>query len=92
MPLPPGSGMPPIGETRFSSDELVFQFASGTTPLQIGNILQRFGLTIVAQETIGTLGRPVYTLRIANGQSVREVIRRVEAAGLPVAVQPKYAA
>ena len=91
MPLPPGSGMPPIGETRFSSDELVFQFASGTTPLQIGNIVQRFGLTIVAQETIGTLGRPVYTFRIAYGQSVREVIRRVEAAGLPVAVQPKYA-
>ena len=90
MPLPPGSGMPPIGETRFSSDELVFQFASGTTPLQIGNIVQRFGLTIVAQETIGTLGRPVYTFRIAYGQSVREVIRRVEAAGLPVAVQPKY--
>ena len=28
IPLPPGSGMPPIGETRFSSDELVFQFGS----------------------------------------------------------------
>src|SRR5262249_7280922 len=67
MPLPPGSGLPPIGETRFSSDELVFQFASGTTPQQIGSIVQRFGLTIVAQETIGMLGRTVYTLRIANG-------------------------
>ena len=50
MPLPPGSGMPAIGETQFSSDELVAQFAFGTTPLQIGSILQRFGLTIVAQE------------------------------------------
>src|SRR5262249_22116393 len=58
---------------------------------QIGSIVQRFGLTIVAQETIGMLGRTVYTLRIANGQSVRGVIRRVEAAGLPIAVQPKYA-
>src|SRR6516165_10178413 len=91
IPLPPGSGMPPIGETWLSSDELVAQFASGTTPQQIGSIVQRFGLTIVAQETIGILGRTVYTFRIANGQSVREVIRRVEAAGLPVAVQPKYA-
>src|SRR5258707_3788405 len=90
IPLPPGSGMPPIGETWLSSDELVAQFASGTTPQQIGSIVQRFGLTIVAQETIGMLGRTVYTFRIANGQSVREVIRRVEAAGLPVAVQPKY--
>jgi hypothetical protein len=91
MPLPPGSGMPPIGETQFSSDELVFQFASSTTPQQIGSIAQRFGLTTVAQETIGILRRTVYTFRIANGQSVREVIRRVEAAGLPLAVQPKYA-
>jgi Bacterial Ig-like domain (group 3)/IPT/TIG domain len=90
IPLPPGSGMPPIGETQFSSDELVFQFASSTTPQQIGSIVQRFGLAVVAQETIGMLGRTVYTFRIANGQSVREVIRRVEAAGLPVAVQPKY--
>ena len=90
MPLPPGSGMPPIGETQFSSDELVFQFASGTTPQQIDSIAQRFGLTTVAQETIGILRRTVYTFRIANGQSVREVIRRVEAAGLPLAVQPKY--
>src|SRR5262245_6575995 len=88
---PPGSGMPPIGETQFSSDELVFQFTSGTTPQQIDSIAQRFGLSTVAQETIGILRRTVYTFRIANGQSVREVIRRVEAAGLPVAVQPKYA-
>ena len=69
----------------------MFQFAFGMTPQQIGDIVQRFGLTIVAQDTIGMLGRPVYTLRIANGQSVREVIHRIEAAGLPVAVQPKYA-
>ena len=53
------------------------------TPQQIARMAQRFGLTIVAQETIGMLGRTVYTFRIANGQSVREVIRHVEAAGLP---------
>ncbi len=49
IPLPPGSGMPPIGETRFSPDEVVCQFASSITPQQIGDIAQRFGLTIVAQ-------------------------------------------
>ena len=79
-----------LAKREFSSDLLVVQFASGTTPQQIGNIAQRFGLTAVAQETIGMLGRTVYTFRIANGQSVREVIRRVEAAGLHVAVQPNY--
>jgi Subtilase family/Bacterial Ig-like domain (group 3)/Autotransporter beta-domain/IPT/TIG domain len=91
IPLPPGSGMPAIGETQLSSDELVFQFGFGTTPEQISNIAQRFGLTAVAQDTIATLGRTVYTFRIPNGQSVREVIRLVEAAGLNLAVQPKYA-
>jgi hypothetical protein len=82
--------MPPIGETRFSPDLLVFQFASGTTPEQIGSIAQRFDLTAVAQQTIGMLGRTVYIFRIANGQSVREMISRVEAAGLGAAVQPLY--
>jgi hypothetical protein len=91
IPLPPGSGMPPIGETRFSPDEVVFQFASGTTPQEIAGIAQRFGLTIVAQETIGVLGRAVYTFRITNGQSVREVIDVVEAARVNAVVQPSYA-
>ena len=30
IPLPPGSGMPPIGETRFSPDEVMFQVASSS--------------------------------------------------------------
>jgi hypothetical protein len=90
IPLPPGSGMPPIGETRFSPDLLMLQFAFGTTLEQISTIALRFGLTPVAQQTIGMLGRTVYIFRIANGQSVREMIRSIEAAGLPVVVQPHY--
>jgi hypothetical protein len=90
IPLPPGSGMPPIGETRFSPDEVMLQIASTVTQQQFARIAERFGLTILAQETITMLGRTVYTFRIANGRSVREVIRLVEAAGLNVAVQPHY--
>jgi hypothetical protein len=91
MPLPPGSGMPPIGETRFSPDLLVVQFAGGTTLPEIASTVQRFGLTPVAQQAIAMLGgRTVYTYRIPNGQSVREMIGLIEAAGLPVAVQPHY--
>jgi hypothetical protein len=90
MPLPPGSGMPPIGETRFSPNEVVLQFGAGMTPQQIVEFAQRFGLTLLAQETIGILNRDVYTFRIANGQSVREMIRRIESAGVSAAVQPHY--
>jgi subtilisin family serine protease len=89
-PLPPNSGLPPIGETRFRSQELVLQFGAGTTPQQIAAAGQRFGLTITAQQTIGVLGRTVYTLRINSGQSIPDVIRQIEGAGLNAAAQPNY--
>ena len=66
----------------------MLQIASTVTPQQIARIAERFGLTILAQQTITMLGRTVYTFRIAKGRSVREVIRLVEAAGLNV--QPNY--
>lgn len=91
MPLPPGSGMPPVGETRFSPNEVAMQFGAGTTSQQITGIAQRFGLTVEAQQVIGVLGRSIYTFRIPNGQSVRQVIRAVESAHVNVAVQPVYA-
>jgi hypothetical protein len=90
MPLPPGSGMPPPGETRFSPNQVVLQFGAGTTPQQIAGIARRFGLTVVAQQMIGMLGRTVYTFRITNGQTVRQVIRAVDAARVNAAVQPNY--
>lgn len=91
MPLPPGSGMPPLGETRFSPTEVAMQFGAGTTAQQIAAIAQRFGLTLEGQRAIGVLRRSVYTFRIPNGQSVRQVIGAVEGARLNLAVQPVYA-
>jgi subtilisin family serine protease len=90
MPLPPGSGMPPIGETRFLPDRLMVQFAPGTTPQDIADMAQRLGLALDEQQTIGALGRPVYTFRITNGQTVREVIGAARAARVNAAVQPVY--
>ena len=91
IPLPPGSGMPPAGETQFAPDEVVLQFGPGVSPQQVNEIAQRFGLTVLGQQTIGMLGRSVYTFRIANGQTVRSTIRQVEGAGLSLAIQPHYA-
>ena len=90
IPLPPGSGMPPNGETRFSPDELMVQVGSAVTPQQVDRMARRFGLTMLTQQTIAMLGRTVYTFRITNGRSVREVIPQVEALGLNAAVQPNY--
>jgi subtilisin family serine protease len=90
MPLPPGPGPPPIGETRFRSSEVVLQFGDGNAPQQVAAIAQRFGLTVVAQQTIGVLHRTVYTFRINNGQPVSNVIRQIDGAGLNAAAQPNY--
>jgi hypothetical protein len=90
MPLPPGSGMPPLGETGFSPNEVVLQFASGTTPDQVAAIARRFGLTLEARQSTDMLGRAIYLFRITNGHSVRQIIRAVEVARVNAAVQPNY--
>jgi subtilisin family serine protease len=90
MPLPPGTGLPPPGETRFSHNQVVLQFGAGLTPAQIAAIAQRFGLTIVAQQPNGALGRTVYTFQIDNGQSVAQMIQAIDHAGLNAAAQPNY--
>ena len=90
MPLPPGTGIPPIGETRFLPDRVMFQFPPGTTAQDIAAMAQRLGLALVAQDNIGVLGRSIYTFRITNGQSVREVIRAARAARVNAAPQPVY--
>ena len=81
IPLPPGSGVPPIGETRFSPDEVMLQFASAVTSAANSLIAQRFGLTLLSQQTIGIFGTHYLHFAIANGRSVREVIPVIEAAG-----------
>ena len=90
MPLPPGTGLPPPGETRFLQNQVVLQFGAGMTPQQIAAIAQRFGLTIVSQQTIGAFGRTVYTVQINNSRSVADVIRTIDNAGLHAAAQPNY--
>ena len=81
MPLPPGSGLPPSGETRFLLNEVVLQFGPEVSPQQVTDIARRLGLVIVSQQTIAALHRTVYTFRITGGQSVAEIIRQVESGG-----------
>jgi hypothetical protein len=90
MPLPPGSGLPPVAERRFRSNEVVLQFAGDRTPAEVAAVAQRFGLSIVAQQNVGALRRTMYTFRINNGQSVPNVISAIDGAGLNAAAQPNY--
>ncbi|HJT34293.1 MAG TPA: GLUG motif-containing protein [Pirellulales bacterium] len=90
MPLPPGSGLPPPGETRFLSNQLVLQFGPNMTQQQITALAQRFGLTIVSQQSVGSLGRTIYTFQIGNGQTVPALIQAINTAGFNAAAQPNY--
>ncbi len=90
MPLPPGTGLPPVGETRFLTRQVVLQFGPDVTPQQVTATAQRFGLTVVSQQNVAALRRTLYTFRINNGQSVPDVIREVQGAGLNAAAQPDY--
>ena len=90
MPLPPGTGLPPAGERRFVSRQVVMQFGSDVTPAQVAAAAQRFNLTVVSQQNVASLRRTLYTFRINNGQSVPDVIREVQGAGLNAAAQPDY--
>ena len=90
MPLPPGTGLPAVGETRFLTRQVVLQFGADVTPQQVAATAQRFGLTVVSQQNIAALRRTLYTFRINNGQSVPDVIREVQGAGLNAAAQPDY--
>jgi hypothetical protein len=90
MPLPPGTGLPPVGETRFATRQVVLQFGADVTPQQVTATAQRFNLTVVSQQNVGALRRTLYTFRINNNQSVPDVIREVQGAGLNAAAQPDY--
>jgi subtilisin family serine protease len=89
MPLPPGSGMPPPNETRFLSNEVVFQIGNASQQ-QIDELASRFGLSVGACDQIGMLGRTACNFRITDGRSVRDVIRAIEATKLKVWTGPVY--
>jgi subtilisin family serine protease len=89
IPLPPGSGMPPPGETHFANDHVVFQIGNAFSPQQVADIAAQFGLTVESAQVIDTLGRTIYTLN-TNGKPVREAIGDFESSGITGFMQPEY--
>src|SRR5205085_882567 len=78
-PLP--SGMPPLTETRFRNDEVVFQIGGKLTNDELFAHARRLGLQILYQEDIGLPGRQVVRFRLASGQTVRGVIGLLQSLG-----------
>src|SRR4029077_16717201 len=78
-PLP--SGMPPLNETRFRDDLVVFQIGGKLSNEELLALARRLGLTIVYQEDIGLLGRKVVSFLLKPGQTVRGMIPQLQLLG-----------
>ncbi len=84
------SSIPPIGETRFLSNEVVLNVNLNVTQSQIQAIAKQLGLTIVASQTVDALGQISYRFTIPGGRSVTDIILALEANSIVAVAQPNY--
>ncbi|HMA71483.1 MAG TPA: S8 family serine peptidase [Xanthobacteraceae bacterium] len=83
------TGVPPRGETRFVSNELIVHLGSEVSPQALDAAARRMGLTQIASQNLSLSGGRLVHFRIANGQQVEEVVRTLEAEKIGIA-QPNY--
>jgi subtilisin family serine protease len=84
------SGVPPIGERRFLSDEVMVSLPSHLPREAINAVARRHGLTLLDSQPVGLTGRTYHRWRIGDGRSVPEVIRALESDGAVGEAQPSY--
>ena len=71
--------MPPRGETRFISNEMVFHVASNVAPATVDAAARRLGLVTVASHNLSLSGGTLVHFRIDDGRPVADVVRAIEA-------------
>jgi len=86
LPGQPGfTGVPPVGETRFISTEMVFRAGPTTSRQAVEDTARRYGLTVIGSQDAGLAGGTLYHFRVAGGRAVPDVIRALETENLGVA-------
>jgi subtilisin family serine protease len=83
------TGVPPPGETRFVSNEMVFHVAPNISRQAVENVARKLNLTMVGSHNVALTGGTMFHFRVANGRSVADAVRGLEAEKLGVA-QPNY--
>jgi subtilisin family serine protease len=83
------TGVPPAGETRFLTNEMVFHVPSNVSPQAVDNAARRLGLSTVASQSFTLSGGTLFRFRITDGRPVADVIRALESENIGVA-QPNY--
>jgi hypothetical protein len=83
------TGVPPRGETRFISNEMVFHVPTNVAPGAVDAAARRLGLVAVGSQNLTLSGGTLFHFRIDNGRQVADVVRELEAEHIGVA-QPNY--
>jgi Subtilase family len=83
------TGVPPAGESRFLTNEMVFHVPANVSPQVVDNVARRYGLNTIGSQSFNLSGGTLFRFRITDGRPVADVIRALEAENIGVA-QPNY--
>jgi subtilisin family serine protease len=83
------SGVPPVGETRFVTREMVFHVGGNVSRQAVDDVARRLGLSTVEAEQSSLTGGTLFRFRVADGRQVADAVRALEAENLGTA-QPNY--
>src|SRR5262249_57292784 len=73
------TGVPPAGENRFASNEMVLQVGANVSRATVDGVARRLGLSAVASQTVGLTGGTMIRFRLADGRPIPDVVRALEA-------------
>jgi hypothetical protein len=83
------TGVPPRGETRFVSGEMIVHVGADVSPQTLDAAARRLGLTSIGSQNLSFSDGRLVHFRVANGQQVADAVRALEAEKIGIA-QPNY--
>ncbi|MGE3159005.1 MAG: S8 family serine peptidase, partial [Xanthobacteraceae bacterium] len=83
------TGVPPVGETRYVTNEMVFHVGSDVPRARVEAAMRRHGMTLAATESMSLTGGTMFHVRVAGGKPLTDVVRDLEAEQIGLA-QPNY--
>jgi subtilisin family serine protease len=83
------TGVPPRGERRFISNEMVFHTGANVSPQAVEAAARRLGLTPLGAQSLTLTGGKLFHFRLGEGRNVADAVRVLEAEKLGTA-QPNY--
>jgi len=83
------TGVPPRGERRFISNEMVFHTGANVSPQAVEAAARRLGLTPLGAQSLTLTGGKLFRFRLGEGRQVADAVRALEAEKLGTA-QPNY--